>query len=263
MAAVGLIYFLVPNHLIDGGVVGLSLIANHLSPLPIAFYLLLFNIPFVILGYRKLGKQFAFFSMFGIIALSIITLLIDAEVGATSDPLLAAIFGGVIVGLGVGIVIRYGGTIDGSDIVAILIDRKSSFSVGEIVMFMNIFILSASGFVFGWDNAMYSMLAYFVAHKTIDATIQGMDESKTVWIVSEHYKEIGEAIYWHIGEKATYVNGKTAEHTVTNGIMFTVITRFEEQRLKSIVHKIDPGAFIVISGAHEIIGKHEKKVALS
>lgn len=247
---------MVPNHLIDGGVVGLSLIAAQLSHTPVAFFLVIFNIPFVYIGLKRLGKQFALFSAIGIIVLSVLTILFHSEISATQDPLLAAIFGGLIVGLGVGLVIRNGGTIDGSDIVAILIDRKSSFSVGEVVMFMNIFILTASGFVFGWDNAMYSLVAYYIAHKTIDTTIQGMDESKTVWIVSKRYNEIGDAIYRHIGEKVTYVNGKNAEHIVTEGIIFTVITRFEEQRLKATVHAIDPAAFIVITGAHEIIRKH-------
>jgi uncharacterized membrane-anchored protein YitT (DUF2179 family) len=126
-------------------------------------------------------------------------------------------------------------------------------------MFMNIFILSASGFVFGWDNAMYSIVAYYIAHKTIDTTIQGMDESKTVWIVSKKYNEIGDAIFQQIGRKVTYVNGKNAEDIVSDGIIFSVITRLEEQRLKVTIHAIDPSAFIVITGAHEIISKNTER----
>lgn len=238
---------------------GLSLIAAQLLHIPVAIFLVGFNIPFIFIGYRKLGVQFAAYSSFGITVLSLLTLLLHDSPGVTEEPFLAAVFGGAVVGLGVGLVIRYGGTLDGSDIVAILIDRKSSFSVGEIVMFMNIFILAASGFVFGWDNAMYSMVAYYIAHKTIDATIQGMDESKTVWIVSEKYNEIGEAIYDVLGRKVTYVNGMNAEHIVTNGIIFSVITRLEEQRLKATIHAIDPRAFIVITGAHEILNTSTKK----
>lgn len=248
-----------PNHLVDGGVVGLSLIAAQVLQIPVALFLIVFNIPFIYIGYKKLGKQFAVYSSIGITLLSLMTILFHSDSGATSNPLLASVFGGVIVGLGVGLVIRYGGTLDGSDTVAILIDRKTSFSVGEIVMFMNIFILSASGFVFGWDNAMYSLIAYYIAHKTIDTTIQGMDESKTVWIVSKKYNEIGDAIAQHIGRKVTYVNGKNDEDIVSDGIIFSVITRLEEQRLKTIIHAIDSSAFIVITGAHEIISKSSKK----
>jgi uncharacterized membrane-anchored protein YitT (DUF2179 family) len=249
----------VPNHLVDGGVVGLSLIAAQILQIPVALFLIIFNLPFIYIGYKKLGKQFAVYSSIGITVLSLLTIFFHSETGATHNPLLAAIFGGVIVGLGVGLVIRNGGTLDGSDTIAILIDRKSSFSIGEVVMFMNIFILSASGFVFGWDNAMYSIVAYYIAHKTIDTTIQGMDESKTVWIVSKKYNEIGDAIFQQIGRKVTYVNGKNAEDIVSDGIIFSVITRLEEQRLKVTIHAIDPSAFIVITGAHEIISKNTER----
>jgi uncharacterized membrane-anchored protein YitT (DUF2179 family) len=163
------------------------------------------------------------------------------------------VFGGAIVGIGVGIVIRHGGTIDGADTIAILIDKKTPFSVGEAIMFINIFILGASGFVFGWDNAMYSMIAYFVAHKAIDVTVEGLDDSKSVWIVSKKYKEIGEAIYSQLGEKVTYVNGKKVNGIISDGVMLVVITRMQEMKLKALVRKYDPRAFVVINDAHEII----------
>jgi uncharacterized membrane-anchored protein YitT (DUF2179 family) len=123
---------------------------------------------------------------------------------------------------------------------------------------MNMFILSASGFVFGWDNAMFSLIAYFVAHKTIDITVEGLDESKSVWIVSRRYQEIGDAIYQMTGRKVTYVNGKNDEAVVADGILFAVIKRIEERRLKAAIHSVDPHAFVVISGAHEIISKNFK-----
>lgn len=255
LAAVGLQYFLVPNHLIDGGVVGLSIIGAHISGLPLALYLVILNIPFIILGYKKLGKSFAIYSLLGISLLAVLTIFAHSDSGATDDSLLAAVFGGTLVGIGVGLVIRNGGTLDGADTIAILIDRKTPFSIGEAVMFMNIFILSASGFVFGWDNAMYSIIAYFVAHKAIDITVEGLNESRSVWIVSEKYKEVGDAIRDRTGRKVTYVNGQSEEKIVSDGIVLAVITRLEEQRLKAAVYDVDPKAFIVISGAHEIIGK--------
>jgi uncharacterized membrane-anchored protein YitT (DUF2179 family) len=255
IAAVGLQFFLVPNHLIDGGVVGISIIASKLFNLPLAVFLIILNVPFIFLGYKKIGKQFALYSTLGVGALAAITVLVHSPHAATTTPILAAVFGGMIVGVGVGLVIRYGGTLDGTDTVGILIDRRTPFSIGEGIMFINIFILIASGFVFGWDNAMYSIIAYFVAHKSIDITVEGMNESRSVWIVSKKYREVGEAIYRRTGRKVTYVNGKTDEAIVSDGVVLAVITRFEEQRLKTVVYEVDESAFIVISGAHEIIGK--------
>lgn len=220
------------------------------------------NIPFIFVGYKKLGARFALHSSFGITVLAILTYVLHPEVAATSDPLLAAVFGGVIVGAGVGLVIRYGSTLDGADTIAILIDKRTSFSVGEAIMFMNIFILSASGFVFGWDNAMYSLIAYFVAHKAIDVAVEGLNESRSVWIVSKKYRKIGHAISEEIGRKVTYVNGVNEEDIVSDGIILSIITRFEEQRLKTIIHSIDPKAFILIGSAHEIIDKHNNSHVL-
>lgn len=181
------------------------------------------------------------------------TATIHSSVAATTEPILAAVFGGAIVGIGVGLVIRYGGTLDGTDTIAILIDKGTPFSIGEAIMFMNIFILTASGFVFGWDNAMYSMIAYYVAHKAIDVTVEGLDESKSVWIVSTKYREIGAAISEQLGEKVTYVNGKKVDGMISDGVMLVVITRMQEMKLKALVRKYDQRAFIVINDAHEII----------
>jgi uncharacterized membrane-anchored protein YitT (DUF2179 family) len=253
VAAVGLQFFLIPNHLTDGGVVGLSIIGAHLFNVPIGVFLLLLNIPFLYLGLKKIGKEFALYSIFGIFTLAVLTTLIHSSVAATTDPILAAVFGGAIVGIGVGLVIRHGGTIDGADTVAILIDKGTPFSVGEAIMFINIFILAASGFVFGWDNAMYSMIAYYVAHKAIDVTVEGLDNSKSVWIVSKKYKEIGAAIQEQLGEKVTYVNGKKVNGIISDGVMLVVITRMQEMKLKALVRKYDQRAFIVINDAHEIV----------
>jgi uncharacterized membrane-anchored protein YitT (DUF2179 family) len=253
IAAIGLQFFLIPNHLTDGGIVGISIIGAHVLHLPIGLFLIALNVPFVYLGYKKLGKAFALYSTFGILALASMTVAIHSDMAATTEPILAAVFGGAIVGIGVGMVIRYGGTIDGADTIAILIDKGTPFSVGEAIMFMNIFILSASGFVFGWDNAMYSMIAYYVAHKAIDVTVEGLDNSKSVWIVSKKYKEIGAAIQEELGEKVTYVNGKKVNGIISDGVMLVVITRMQEMKLKALVRRYDRRAFIVINDAHEIV----------
>ncbi|MDB5181333.1 MAG: conserved rane protein of unknown function, partial [Candidatus Saccharibacteria bacterium] len=227
-----------------------------LSGLPLGIFLFLLNLPFIFLGYKKLGREFAVASMLGITALSLATVLLHAIGTATAEPILAAVFGGAIVGCGVGIVIRYGGTLDGAEIVAILIDRKSPFSVGEAVMFMNLFIIGSAGFIFDWNSAMYSLIAYFVAFKVIDITVEGLDESRSAWIVSNEYKKIGDAIYAELGRKVTYVNGQPDEGIASNGVILSVITRIEEQHLKSLVRRYDPSAFVVINRTHEVMGKN-------
>lgn len=256
IAAVGLEAFLLPNDLLDGGVVGISIISAELSSLPLGLFLFGINLPFIYLGYRKLGKLFAFSSLFGVLMLSIMTYVLHDLPAATAEPILAAVFGGAIVGAGVGIVIRYGGTLDGAEIIAILIDRKTPFTVGEAVMFMNIFIIGSAGLLFGWDNAMYSLIAYFVAYKVIDVTVEGLDESKSAWIVSDEYEKIGAAITEGLGRKVTYVNGHTKSGIVSKGVILSVITRIEEQQLKAIVEECDPSAFMVINNVHEVMGKN-------
>ncbi|MDB5186892.1 MAG: conserved rane protein of unknown function [Candidatus Saccharibacteria bacterium] len=232
---------------------GISIISAHLFNIPIGVFLVLLNIPFIYLGYKKIGKSFALYSSFGIVVLALMTVAIHPTTAMTTEPILAAMFGGAIVGVGVGLVIRYGGTLDGTETIAILIDKQTPFSVGEAILFMNIFILGASGFVFGWDNAMFSMIAYYVAHKAIDVTVEGLDDSKSVWIVSKEYKIIGAAIQKEFGEKVTYVNGKKVDGMISDGVMLVVITRMQEMRLKALVRKYDQRAFIVINDAHEVI----------
>ncbi len=260
IASIGVLFFLVPNNIIDGGVVGVSIMGAHLTNLPLGLFLFIFNLPFIWIGLKRLGKQFAVSSLFGVIIFSLSTSVFHPIVGVTSDLVLAAVFGGVIVGVGVGIVIRYGGTLDGTEIVAVIADKKSMFSVGEIIMFLNLFILVVAGFVFGWDKAMYSLIAFFIAHKVVDVTVEGLDESKSVWIVSNKYKELGKAIEKELGRKVTFVNEQSKSQAGSNGVMFSVITRLEEQKLKTLVRKRDPLAFIVISNVHEVVGKKFRKI---
>lgn len=248
-------YFLIPNHLLDGGVTGISIIAAHLSSLPVGVFLILLNIPFVWLGYRKFGKGFASLSVLGILLLATLTILFHTSTGFTGEPILAAVFGGILVGVGVGLVIRYGGTLDGADTVAILIDRFTIFSIGEAIMIMNLFIMGGAGFVFGWDHAMFSLIAYFVAHKAIDVTVEGLNEDRSVWIVSKRAREVGAVITEVTGEPITYIKEGDSKSKEPHGVLLAVITRFEEQKVKSAVQAIDPRAFIVISNAHEVVGK--------
>lgn len=254
ITAVGLQFFLLPNHLLDGGVTGISIIMSHISGLPLGVFLVIFNIPFVVLGYRKFGKDFAAYSVLGIAALASLT-FVHVPHGFIDTPILAAVFGGAIVGVGVGMVMRYGGIIDGADTIAVLIDRVTVFSVGEAIMVINGFIITLAGFVFGWEQALYSLIAYFVAHKAIDITVEGLDESRSLWVVSMDVRKLGDIVNSLIGEPVTYIKESNPDDREPHGVMLAVITRFEEQKIIRAMRKADPMAYIVISPAHEAIGK--------
>ncbi|MFH5185988.1 YitT family protein [Paenibacillus sp. TAB 01] len=257
--SIGLEIFLVPNNIIDGGVVGISIILSHLSNWPLGIFLFFLNLPFFFLGYKQIGKTFALSTLFSVILMSIGTTMLHPVPPITIDPLLAAVFGGIILGVGVGMVIRTGGSLDGTEIVAILVNKKSPFSVGEIVMFLNLFILGSAGFVFGWDHAMYSLIAYYIAFKMIDITIEGFDESKSVWIISESYKDVGEAILSRLGRGVTYLNGEGGFTGGEKKVIFCVITRLEEAKLKTIVEELDPTAFLAVGNIHDVKGGRFKK----
>lgn len=257
--SIGLEIFLVPNNIIDGGIVGISIIVSHLSGLPLGIFLLVLNLPFLYLGYKQIGKTFAFSTLYAVSIMSAGTWLLHSVKPLTDDLLLAAVFGGIILGVGVGMIIRFGGSLDGTEIVAILFTKRSPFSVGEIVMFFNVFILGSAGFVFGWDRAMYSLIAYFIAYKMIDVIIEGFDESKSVWIISERHDEIGQAIIQRLGRGVTYLHGEGAFTGGEKRVIFCVITRLEEAKMKMIVEELDPSAFLAVGNIHDVKGGRFKK----
>jgi uncharacterized membrane-anchored protein YitT (DUF2179 family) len=259
LVSIGLEIFLVPNHVIDGGIVGISIILSHLTGINLGILLFTLNLPFFFLGYKQIGKTFAISTLTGVIAMSVGTNLLHPVPGLTKDPLLAAVFGGIILGAGVGLVIRYGGSLDGTEILAILFNKRIPLSVGQTVMFFNLFILGSAGFVFGWDRAMYSLMAYFIAFKTIDITIEGFNETKSVWIISEYPEELGKVILYRLGRGVTYLSGQGAYTGDEKKVIFCVITRLEEAKLKSIVEEIDPQAFLAIGNIHDIQGGRFKK----
>ncbi|MEY9977222.1 uncharacterized membrane-anchored protein YitT (DUF2179 family) [Lysinibacillus sp. RC79] len=257
--ALGLELFLVPNNIMDGGIVGVSIITSHLLNLPLGIFIFILNLPFIFLGYKQIGKTFALSSGLGITVLSLTTLFLHNLNPFTQDTLLATVFGGMILGIGVGIVIRYGGSLDGTEILAILFNRKTPFSVGEIIMFFNLLIFMVAGFVFTWEQAMYSILAYYIAYKMIDIVIQGMEESKSVYIISDDIDEIGQTIMDRLGRGVTFLHGEGAYTGNDKKVIFTVITRLEESKLKSIVAEIDDHAFLAIGNIAEVKGGRFKK----
>ena len=260
--AVGLEIFLIPNQVIDGGVTGVSIMLSHITGVKLGIFLFLLNLPFVYLGYKQFGKTFAISTVYGIIMLSLFATFFHPVPAFTDDILLATIFGGIFLGIGVGLVIRNGGALDGTEILSIVISKKVPFSVGEIVMFINLFILGSAGFVYSWDRAMYSILAYVIASKAIDIVITGMEESKSVWIISDFAHEIGDAINDRLGRGVTFLHGEGAYTGDDKKVIFCIITRLEESKLTSIVEEIDPSAFLAIGDIAEVRGGRFKKKAI-
>jgi uncharacterized membrane-anchored protein YitT (DUF2179 family) len=262
LAAIGLEEFLVPNHIIDGGIVGISIISSYLTKLPLGVFIFVLNLPFLVVGYKQIGKTFVVSTLFSIITLSIGVTILHPIPGITKDILLAAVFGGITIGIGVGLIIRHGGSLDGTEIVAIILDKRTGFSVGEIVMFFNLFILSSAGLIFGWDKAMYSLIAYFIAFKVIDMTIQGLDETKEVMIVSDKPEEIAEVLMARLGRGVTFLEGKGGYSGESKYVLYTLISRLEVAKLKAIIDELDESAFVTISDVHEVMGGKFKKKAI-
>lgn len=261
LSSIGLELFLIPNEIVDGGVVGISIMASYLTKLPLGIFTFCLNLPFLFMGYKQIGRTFVFSTLFAIVCLSTGVSLLHPIPGLTNDIFLAAIFGGIINGAGVGIIIRAGGSLDGTEMVAIILDKKTAFSIGEIVMFFNIFILGAAGFLYGWNRAMYSLVAYFIAFKVIDVVVEGIDESKAVMIVSDRHADISSALIARLGRGVTLLKGQGGYSGADTTVVYVVISRLEIAKLKSIVLDFDRDALITI-GNVEVAGKKYRKKAI-
>ena len=262
IAAFGLEEFLIPNNVIDGGIVGVSIMMETITGMSMGVFLVLLNIPFLFMGYKQIGKNFAIATLVAICFLAVWSEIFDPLEKVTDDPFLAAIFGGIIDGLGVGLIIRAGGSLDGTEIVAIIMDKKSVFSVGEVVMFINLFILSSAGLLYGWDKAMYSLVAYFVISKMIDVVIKGLDESYAVMIVTNEHEEITSALNDRLGRGVTLLHGAGGYTGESKEVLYCVVTRLEVDKLKEIVLDKDENAFVTINAVHDIVGGRFKKKSI-
>lgn len=249
---IGLDVFLVPNQVIDGGVVGLALMAAQLTGVSFSVFIVLLNIPFFVLGYKKIGALFTILSLFSVVCLSGWSKFIHYA-PVTSDPFLSTIYGGIIIGLGVGLIIRWGGSLDGTEILAIIADKKTPFSVGEIIMFFNLFILGSSGFVFSWDSAMYSLVAYFIAYKMIDIVTNGLDEMKGLLIVTSYHDDVSRCLT-DMGRAVTLLNGEGAYKREKTMVLYCVVSRLEVTKVKEAVRRVDPNSFISIFDINEAHG---------
>jgi len=261
LVSVALEIFLIPNRIIDGGVIGISIMGSYLSGVPVGVFIILLNLPFFFVGYKQIGKTFALSTVFAVVCLSIGVTILGHFPKLTEDVFLSSIFGGIINGAGVGLIIRNGGSLDGTEAVAIILDKRSSFSIGEIVMLFNLFILTAAGFVYGWERAMYSLITYFIAYKVIDIVVEGLDESKGVFIISEAYEDISEALIARLGRGLTLLDGHGGYKGLPTNVIYVVVTRLELAKLKNIVTGFDENALITIHSV-EASGKRYKKQAI-
>jgi uncharacterized membrane-anchored protein YitT (DUF2179 family) len=260
IAAFAIEEFLVPCTILDGGVIGIGIMINNLTGIPLSILTILFNVPFLVFGSRKLGMPFIAKSGFAMVIFSVFLEVFAPLVNMTYEYLLAVCFGGVLLGVGVGLVIRFGGCLDGTETVAILLNRKFNLPVGRTVLIFNVIIYIIAGFIFGFDRAMYSLLTYFVTSKILDIVETGLEQAKAAMIITNEGQEIANCILQELGRTVTIMNGKG----LVSGdkvILYCVINRFEIFELKRIINKVDASAFITISDVSEIIGTHIKQKA--
>lgn len=257
IAAFALEEFLVPAKILDGGIVGISIIISNLTPISLSILTICLNLPFVLAGAKQLERFFWLRTLISMSVFSIFLEIFHHWHNATYDELLATVFGGLILGLGVGLIIRNGGCLDGTETVAIMVSRKTRLSVGQIVLCCNIVIFLSAGILFGLDRALYSLLTYIITSKVVDYINTGLDQGKAVMIITDEGKQIADDIYQTLGRTVTFMKGNgliSGEKT----ILYCVITRMELATIRKIIEKDDYSAFMTITDVSEIIGHHIK-----
>lgn len=245
-ASFGLESFLIPNGFIDGGVTGISMLMMHISGVPLYYWIVLINIPFIIMGAINVNKRFALLS---IIAIGLLALAIAFTpfTSVTDDKLLISIFGGFFLGLGIGFAVRGNSVIDGTEILALAVSKRSFLSVGDTILVLNIFIFSFAGYLLGIEAALYSLITYFVASKTVDFVIHGIEEYYGLTIVSAKHDEVKRLLMDDLKKSVTLYNargGKAAGETENMEVIYTIVTRLEVNRVVRKVLEVDPKAFV-------------------
>jgi uncharacterized membrane-anchored protein YitT (DUF2179 family)/predicted metal-dependent HD superfamily phosphohydrolase len=251
--------FLVPNHFFDGGITGISLLVHELYHINLAVAILLLNLPFIIVSFFSVGSRFAFRTLFSVIMLGLSLTLIP-DVALTSDKLLISIFGGVFLGIGIGLVMRAGAALDGIEVLALYTLKRTSFTITEIILGINVLIFAVAAFQFGIETALYSVLTYFSATRCIDYVVEGIQAHTGVTIISgkselikyQLVNDMGRGITIYKGERG-FLPGKF-EISAECDIIFTVISRLELRKLKNLVYQVDPNAFVFANTIKEASG---------
>jgi uncharacterized membrane-anchored protein YitT (DUF2179 family) len=265
-AAFGLKGFLIPNNFIDGGATGIALLIRQLSGARLGVMLILVNIPFLLLGLGVIGKNFTIKATLAITGLALAAAFINLE-PVTDDKLLVAIFGGFFLGAGIGLTIRGGAVIDGTEVVALYLSKRFGTTVGDVITIINVIIFGIAAYFISIDIALYAMVTYLAASKTVDFVIEGIEEYTGVTIISPHNEEIKEMIINKLGRGITVYKGKGGfgkmGHTDDKNIIYTVITRLEISKLNTEIQKIDRHAFVIMTTIKDIKGGMIKKRRLS
>lgn len=258
-AAFSIECFLITNTILDGGVTGISMMINYVFDTPLSMLIVIINIPFFIVGFKALGKRFLLRSIITMAAFALFLELFRGVDSVTSSELLAVVYGGVLLGVGVGTVLRYGGCLDGTEIAAMLLSRRTNVSTGGIIFLINIFIYITAGLLFGWDRALLSLLTYFITFKIIDLVEEGMEQARAAMIITERASELADAIYSRLGRTCTFISAEGLVSGSQKTVLYCVITRVEINELKRIISEADVSAFVTISEVSEILGNHIKR----
>jgi uncharacterized membrane-anchored protein YitT (DUF2179 family) len=261
-AAFGLKGFLLSSHFIDGGVTGVSMLVSAATGAPLAALLLVINLPFILLGYRQVGRAFAFRGALAIAGLSLCLTLVPFP-DVTPDKLLTAVFGGLFIGAGIGLAIRGGAVLDGTEVAALLVSKRSSLlRVGDVILVFNVLIFAAAAFLLGVESALYSVLTYFAASKTVDFLIHGIEEYTAVVVVSERNDQIRRSLIQDLGRGVTVYKGRRGWTDAEQDVLLCVVTRLEIGRVRSLVADYDPEAFVIVHPLSDVYGGVVKKPAL-
>ncbi len=257
--SLGLVFFLIPAKIAPGGVSGIAIVLHYLLFLPVGIMMLVFNIPLFLLGLKILGKKFGPRTLFSFVSVSLITDFFDKILhvqGATSDPLLTSIFGGVILGIGLGIVFRFQGTTGGSDIVGQIIAKYSNMTIGTAILLVDFFVISFAGLAFHNINlALYGFISLYFSSKVLDLILDGFDYARSFYIISEKQDEIIAVITKELGRGGTELKGSGFYTRQTRNILFTVVERKEVSKVRNLIRDIDPKAFVIIANVHEVLGE--------
>ncbi len=249
----GLVGFLLPNHFVDGGVTGVSMLLAKFLGVPLAILIVVVNIPFIAIAFQHISKEFAIKSALGIAVLSLWLVVLPFP-PVTDDKLLSAVFGGFFVGAGVGLAIRGGGVLDGTEILALILSKRTFATVGEVILCLNVVLFSVAATFVGVEPALYSVLTYFSAFKTIDFLLHGIEAYSGVMIFSSKNGMIRQSIISALGRGVTVLKGVGGYTETEQEVLYCVVTRLELNRLQTLAHSIDPSAFLVVSPVHDVSG---------
>jgi uncharacterized membrane-anchored protein YitT (DUF2179 family) len=259
MAVFAMKGFMIPNQFMDGGVTGISILLHEISHINISIFIIVFNLPFIYLGYKKIGKTFAVQTTLAVVLLAIGLIFIDIK-PVTTVPLLIAIFGGILIGTGVALVIRSGGVIDGAEVIAVFTKRRTGFSNSEIIMLFNTFIFAGAAFHFGLETAMYSLITYFAATRATDYVVDGIEQYTAINIISSQHDKVKDLLVNELGKGITVYKGERGylpgsfEIKTDCEIIVAIVNRLEINQIQEAVILIDPKAFIYVHSINDASG---------